>query len=78
MTGNTKDRQRPDTSTEKLLLTTRELADLTGFAEGTLRHWVSQKKIPFIRMSSRCVRFRVIDIKAWLSEKVEPERYEAK
>jgi excisionase family DNA binding protein len=54
----------------KLLLNTRELAALTGFSEGTLRHWVSEKRVPVVRFSARCVRFRLSDIQDWLAGKV--------
>jgi excisionase family DNA binding protein len=59
---------------EKLLLTVREAAALTGFSEGTLRHWISQQKIPFVRISSRCVRLRVSDIEQWIGDMVVPVR----
>lgn len=55
---------------EKLLLNTRELAALTGFSEGTLRHWVSEGRLPVVRFSARCVRFRFGDIQEWLAGKV--------
>jgi excisionase family DNA binding protein len=57
-------------SNSKILLIAREVAILTGFSEGTIRHWVSQKRIPFIRVSARCVRFRRGDIEAWITEKL--------
>jgi excisionase family DNA binding protein len=57
-------------SEEKLLLTVDEVAAMTGFSSGTLRHWVSEKRIRFLRISTRCVRFRRSDIEAWLAEKV--------
>ena len=53
----------------KILLTAIEVAAPTGFAEGTMRHWVSQRRIPFVRISNRCVRFRHEDIEQWISEK---------
>jgi excisionase family DNA binding protein len=56
-------------SDEKILLTVREVVVLTGFSEGTLRHWVSSKKIPFVRISNRCVRFQKDAILRWLAEK---------
>jgi len=59
---------------QKLLLTVREVAALTGFSEGTLRHWVSQGRIPFVRISARCVRFRRTDIESWLETKVVTRR----
>lgn len=60
------------TSQQKLLIDIEELSDLTGFSTGTLYHWVSQKRIPVVRISARCVRFRVSDVEAWLVEKVQP------
>jgi len=59
-------------SDEKILLTAAEVANLTGFAEGTIRHFVSQRRIPFIRISPRCVRFRRSDIEAWLEKLMVP------
>jgi excisionase family DNA binding protein len=53
----------------KLLMTVRDVAAMTGFSEGTLRHWVSQRRIPFVRISDRCVRFLLADIEAWLAAK---------
>ena len=52
----------------KLLLNIKELAKLTGFSVGTIYHFVSQRRIPFVRISSRCVRFRKKDIEKWLDE----------
>lgn len=51
---------------EPLLLNIKEVAQLTGFSVGTLYHFVSQRRIPFVRISSRCVRFRTQDIEKWL------------
>jgi excisionase family DNA binding protein len=59
-------------SNEKILLTAAEVAALTGFAEGTIRHFVSQRRIPFVRISARCVRFRRSDIDAWLQQLLVP------
>ena len=62
------------TDPKKILLTVPEAAALTGFSEGTLRHRISQRRIPFIRISPRCVRLRVGDIEGWISDKVvKPE-----
>jgi len=56
----------------KVLLTAAEVAELTGFSEGTIRHWTSQRKIPFLRISGRCVRYSRRDIESWLAEKLVP------
>jgi excisionase family DNA binding protein len=57
---------------EKLLklLSIEQVSEITGVSVGTLYHWVSQKRIPVVRFSSRCIRFRLSDIEAWLSEKI--------
>lgn len=54
------------------LLSIQEVAELTGLSVGTLYHWVSERRIPFVRFSARCVRFRRSDIEAWISEKLIP------
>lgn len=59
-------------SDEKILLTVAEVSKLTGFNEGTLRHWISEGRIPFIRISLRCVRFRRSDIEEWLEGRLVP------
>jgi excisionase family DNA binding protein len=52
---------------DRLLLTIQEVAKLTGFSVGTLYHFVSQRRIPVIRISSRCIRFRRTDLDRWIS-----------
>jgi excisionase family DNA binding protein len=59
-------------SDEKILLTAAEVAKLTGFAEGTIRHFTSERKIPYVRISARCIRFRRSDIDSWLQQKLVP------
>jgi excisionase family DNA binding protein len=56
----------------KELLNIQEVAELTGLSVGTLYHWISQRRIPVVRISSRCVRFRRSDIDSWLQEKLVP------
>ena len=56
----------------KILLTAAEVAELTGFAEGSIRHFVSQRRIPFVRISARCVRFRRSDVDSWLENQFVP------
>jgi excisionase family DNA binding protein len=48
------------------LLTIDEVAELTGLAVGTLYHFVSQKRIPVVRLSKRCIRFRQSDLSDWI------------
>lgn len=61
-------------SDEKILLTVAEVAKLTGFAEGTIRHFVSAGRIPVVRISPRCVRFRRSDIHCWLESLLVPSQ----
>jgi excisionase family DNA binding protein len=55
--------------TDGYLMTAREVAEFTGFSEGTIRHWVSQGRIPYVRFSARCVRFLRSDIENWILQK---------
>jgi excisionase family DNA binding protein len=61
-------------TSSKMLLTAAEVAALTGLAEGTIRHFVSANRIPFVRISARCVRFRRSDIESWLEKLLVPSR----
>jgi len=54
-----------------MLLTVRDVAKLTGFSVGTLYHFVSQRRIPVVRISSRCIRFRRSDLEQWISTLVD-------
>jgi excisionase family DNA binding protein len=56
----------------KLLLNVAEVSELTGITVGTLYHWVSQGRIPCIRLSSRCLRFRLQDIENWIEGFSQP------
>ncbi len=56
------------------LMDIRAVASWTGLSVGTLYHLISQKRIPVVRISSRCVRFRQSDIEQWLAEKVVPSQ----
>jgi excisionase family DNA binding protein len=55
---------------DRLLLKIGEVAQLTGFSVGTLYHFVSQRRIPVVRISSRCIRFRRSDVDAWIASLV--------
>ena len=51
----------------------RGLSAYLKFAQGTLRHWVMQGKIPHIKIG-RSVRFDKKQIDAWLEENKEKQR----
>jgi excisionase family DNA binding protein len=57
------------TSEDDPLMNIRGVSVLTSLSIGTLYHFVSQGRIPFIRISKRCIKFRRSDIEAWLLEK---------
>ena len=56
------------------LLSIQDVSEITGLSVGTLYHFLSQRKIPVVRISSRRVRFRQSDIEQWLAGKVVPSR----
>jgi excisionase family DNA binding protein len=60
--------------TERLLLTVREVAELLGIRPGSVYHWVSQGRLPCVRLSSRCLRFRAEEIQRLIAEMSESER----
>ncbi|KPJ58517.1 MAG: hypothetical protein AMJ46_14060 [Latescibacteria bacterium DG_63] len=54
------------------LLNKRQVADCLGVELYTMDAWVSQRRIPYIKLG-RSVRFDPSEIEAWLEEKkVEP------
>ena len=54
------------------ILNVKEALVYLGIAAGTLYHFVSEKRIPVIRISARCIRFRERDLEKWLDELTIP------
>jgi excisionase family DNA binding protein len=53
------------------LLTTDDVARLTGLSPETLAQWRWLKKeIPFVRLGKKCVRYRQSDIDAWVEKRL--------
>ena len=53
------------------LLTTDDVAEITGLSPETLAQWRWLKKeIPFVRLGKKCVRYRQSDIDAWLAKRL--------
>ncbi len=53
------------------LLTTDDVATITGLSPETLAQWRWLKKeIPFVRLGKKCVRYRQSDIDAWLAKRL--------
>ena len=44
-----------------------------GFSPRTVENWVVQKKIPFLRLGHRTVRFRLADVRRALERKLVKE-----
>src|SRR5262245_815560 len=63
------------TEREDRLLTIKEVSELTGLSVGGLYHLSSQRRIPTVRLSARCIRFRLSDLYQWwdqLTERPKP------
>lgn len=50
------------------LLTARELADLLGFAAGTIVDWAEAGKVPAFKLGGR-LRFRESEVLVWLEDR---------
>jgi excisionase family DNA binding protein len=60
------------------LMNVNGVAELLGLATGTIYHLVSQRRISFVRLSARCLRFRRSEILAWIELKSQREKTEWK
>jgi len=52
------------------LLNIHQVSELIGIKEGTLRAWIFQRRIPFIKIGA-LVRFREKEIESWLSKSIK-------
>ena len=50
------------------LLNIRELSERLGISSMTAYHWLSQGRLPCVRFSARCVRFRECDVQQMLDD----------
>jgi excisionase family DNA binding protein len=50
------------------LMTVEELAGALGFAPQTIRNWVAQRQMPYLRIGGK-TRFRWKSIESWLERK---------
>jgi excisionase family DNA binding protein len=67
------------------LLTVEEVAEMIGFTRAGVYALIVKRRIPCIKISRRCVRFRQSDLEAWLRNKTlgitrpdEPHQLEPK
>jgi len=56
------------------LLNVKELAAALGVAPGSIYHWLSQNRLPVVRFSKRCVRFRQSDVEQLVEKLHETNR----
>jgi excisionase family DNA binding protein len=54
-------------STESLL-TVHDVAKLLGLSVGSIYHMINQKRLPVVKLSARCVRFKKADLDAWIAQ----------
>jgi len=59
--------------TDDRLMNVREVAELLGLSPGTVYHLASQRRIPVVRLSARCLKFRHSEILAWIESKSQKE-----
>jgi excisionase family DNA binding protein len=52
----------------KRLLNISEASEYLGVAEKTLYHWVSQRRIPFVKLSHKVLRFDPARIDKWVEK----------
>jgi excisionase family DNA binding protein len=49
------------------LLNVDEVAEFLGLAVGTIYHLVSARRLPCVRLSARCLRFRRADLEEFIA-----------
>jgi excisionase family DNA binding protein len=64
--ASTSKEDRGEAVNEDRLMNVNEVAEFLGLAVGTVYHLVSQKRLPCLRLSARCLRFRKSDLNAFL------------
>ncbi len=53
------------------LWTVNQVAELLNLSPGTIYHFLSEQKLPCVRISGRCVRFDPRQIEAWVAQRTE-------
>jgi excisionase family DNA binding protein len=60
------------------LLTKEDVLEMLKIKQSTLYSWIYQKKILYIKLGKKCLRFRESDILEWIADKaVRPQTAEA-
>lgn len=55
------------------LMTRADVAEAFGVTTKAVDKWIQDKRIPFIRISRKCVRFSPIDVQRFLDERTTKE-----
>ncbi len=53
------------------LLGIKDVSELLKVKESTIRSWVFQKRIPFLRVGGRLVRFPMKELQMWLRKNAQ-------
>lgn len=61
----------PDEADDRLLRVD-EAAEMLGLSIGGLYHLVSQRRIPCVKLSQRCLRFSLRAIREWIAALSQP------
>lgn len=56
-----------DQNLRNRLLTGREVAQMCGVAAETIQKWARAGKLAAVRLSSRCIRYKLADVERLLS-----------
>ena len=59
-------------SPEQDLLTVRETAAVLRLSTSTIRSWILQRRIPFVKFYNKAIRFRRKDIDALIAASIVP------
>ena len=51
------------------LLTPRQVAEILNVPVKTVYHWNSQRKLPFIKLNRKLVRYNRSDIEEWIKQR---------
>jgi excisionase family DNA binding protein len=60
------------------LLTVKEAADLLRLKVSTIRAWVLQRRIPFVKLGGKRVLFRRADLEAFVTGSIVPAKTESR
>jgi excisionase family DNA binding protein len=53
------------------LIGIRDAASVLGLSEDTIYRWVERGELPFIRLGTRQIRFRLSDLESWIISRTE-------